>query len=105
MNKTTYAKIKTVQVYHDTQWDSETNQQITIKSYSFTYEYSIDGQIYKGSGNSKLKKREGQSVKIYYNEMKPVNSETAEEHNSYLRIFIFIIAIFIIVFWLMSKSN
>lgn len=105
MNATTYAKITKVNVYYNTERDLETNRNITTKSYSFTYEYSVNGVYYTGYGHSNFKKREKQKIKIYYNEMKPQESETAQKHNYYLKIFIFIITILIILFWALNKSN
>lgn len=105
MNATTYAKITKVNVHYNTERDLETNRDITTKSYSFTYEYSVNGVYYTGYGHSNFKKRERQKIKIYYNEMKPQESETAQKHNYYLKIFIFIIAILIMLFWALNKSN
>lgn len=105
MDSTTYAKITKVNVHYHTERDLETNRDITTKSYSFTYEYSVDGVYYTGHGHSNFKKRERQKIKIYYNEMKPQESETAQKHNYYLKIFIFIIAILIMLFWALNKSN
>lgn len=105
MDSTTYAKITKVNVHYHTKRDLETNRDITTKSYSFTYEYSVDGVYYTGHGHSNFKKRERQKIKIYYNEMKPQESETAQKHNYYLKIFIFIIAILIMLFWALNKSN
>ena len=105
MDATTYAKITDVSVYYNTERDLETNRNITTKNYSFTYEYSVNGVHYTGYGHSNFKKREKQKIKIYYNEMKPQESETAQKHNYYLKIFIFIIAILIILFWALNKSN
>lgn len=105
MNATTYAKITKVNVHYNTERDLETNRDITTKSYSFTYEYSVNGVYYTGYGHSNFKKRERQKIKIYYNEMKPQESETAQKHNYYLKLFIFVIAILIMLFWALSKSN
>lgn len=105
MDSTTYAKITKVNVHYYTERDHETNSDITTKSYSFTYEYSVDGVYYTGYGHSNSQKRERQKIKIYYNEMKPQESETAQEHNYYLKIFIFLIAILIMLFLVLSKSN
>ena len=105
MDTTTYAKITKVNVHYHTERDLEMNRDITTKSYSFTYEYCVNGVYYTGQGHSNFKKRERQKIKIYYNEMKPQESETAQKHNYYLKIFIFIIAILIILFWLLNKTN
>lgn len=105
MNETTYAKITKVNVHYHTERDFETNRDIETKSYSFTYEYSVDGVYYTGYGHSNFKKRERQKIKIYYNQMKPQESETAQKHNHYLKMFIFLIAILIMLFWALRKSN
>lgn len=105
MNKTAYAKITKVNVHYNTERDVETNRDVTTKSYSFDYEYSVNGAYYTGYGHSNFKKRNGQRVKIYYNEMKPEKSETAQKHNYYLRIFIFIITILALLYLAMIKSH
>ena len=105
MDATIYAKITKVNVHYHTERDLETNRNITTKSYSFTYEYSVNGVYYTGYEHSDFKKREKQKIKIYYNKMKPQESETAQKHNYYLKIFIFIIAILIMLFWALNKSN
>lgn len=96
MNRTTYAKITDVDVNYNTERDFETNRNIRTKSYSFTYEYIVNKTSYTGYGHSKYKKRKGQSIKIYYNEIKPEKSETAQKHNFYLKTFI--ISILIILY-------
>lgn len=98
MNKKTYAKIIDVQIHYNTERDYETNREITTKSYSFTYEYIVNGTRYTGYGHSNFWKRKGQSIKIYYNDVKPDKSETAQKHNYYLKIFIFTIAILIMLY-------
>lgn len=103
MNKKSYAKITKVTVHHDTEYDSETNSNITTTSYSFTYEYFVDGIPYTGYGHSKSRKKNGKNIKIYYNEMKPEKSETAEEHNHYLKTFKNLIIIYFIVAYLIIK--
>lgn len=105
MNATTYAKITKVNVHYHTERDFETNRDITTKSYSFTYEYSVDGVYYTGHGHSNFKKRERQKIKIYYNAMKPQESETAQKHNYYLKIFIFIIVLIVGLWYLLNLSN
>ena len=108
MNAITYAEITEVDVYYNTERDFETKTDVTTTSYFFKYEYSVNGTLYTGHGHSNSKKRERQKIKIYYNEMKPQLSETAEEHNYYLREFIFAIAILILiffVFWVLNETD
>ena len=105
MNATTYAKITKVDVHYSTEIDNETNKYVTTKSYSFTYEYNVDGTYYTGYGYSRFKKRERQKIKIYYNEMKPQKSETAQKHNYYLKLFIFYIVIIIAIFVAIYGNN
>ena len=105
MDATTYARITKINVHYHTERDLETNRDITTKSYSFTYEYSVNGVYYTGYGHSNFKKRERQKIKIYYNEMKPQESETSQKHNYYLKIVIFIIAILIMLYLAINKSN
>lgn len=95
MNKTTYAKILRVDTKYSTEYDAESKGYVTTKSYSFTYEYTVNGMTFKGYGYEKrlIAPREGQYIKIYYNEMKPDKSETAHEHNQYLKLVIAIICI------------
>ncbi len=102
MDAITYAKITDVDVRYYTTTDSE-NREYTTKSYSYTYEYSVNGVCYKGWGRSDFNKKEGQKVKIYYNEMKPQESETAQKHNYYLKRFILMISIFMFLFWIIFK--
>ena len=105
MNSITYAKITKVDVHYNTERDFETNRDITTKSYSFSYEYSVNGVYYTGYGHSNFKKIEKQKIKIYYNEMKPQESETAQKHNYYLKLFIFIIVILIMLFLALNKNS
>lgn len=98
MDAKTYAKIIEVDVQHDTEWDSESNRYVTTTTYFFNYEYHVGGMNYTGRGSSQWRKKEGQEVKIYYNEMKPEKSETAKEHNLYLRGFILAIVILMILY-------
>lgn len=105
MNSITYAKITKVDVHYNTERDFETNKDITTKSYSFSYEYSVNGVYYTGYGHSNFKKIEKQKIKIYYNEMKPQESETAQKHNYYLKLFIFIIVILIMLFLALNKNS
>lgn len=105
MNKKLYAKITDVTVNYDTERDFETGRDVTTKSYSFTYEYMVDEVCYRGVGISNFKKRKGQHIKIYYNEIKPEKSETAQEHNYYLKMFIFIIVILIVIYLFIKNSK
>lgn len=98
-----YAKITEVEVSYSTEWNSETNREYKVKNYIFTYEYTVNGMRHTGCEHSKSKKRKGQSVKIYYNEMKPEKSETAQKHNYYLNIFIKIITFAVIFLYLLVK--
>lgn len=100
MNKTEYAKITDVTIERE-----EDNEGDTVKSYTFIYEYIVDGKYYTGSGYSRNRKRKGQRIKIYYNEIKPEKSETAEKHNYYLKSFRNIIIIIIVVLYLLNKSG
>lgn len=105
MDATTYATITKIDVHYNTERDFETNRDITTKSYSFIYKYSVNGVYYTGYGHSNFKKRERQKIKIYYNEMKPQESETAQKHNYYLKIFILIIILIIGLFYLLIKNR
>lgn len=96
MDQMIYAKIIEVTTHYPEDEDSSI-------SYSFTYEYIVNGVSYTGYGHSGFKKRKGQRVKIYYNEMKPEESETAQKHNYYLKIFIFFIIIILGILYLLKK--
>lgn len=103
MDGSTSAIITKVTAHYNTERDYETNRQVTTVDYSFTYEYSVNNISYKGYGHSNLKKREGQKIKIYYNEMTPEKSETSEKHNYYLNIFLFLIILTFIVIYFLIK--
>lgn len=109
MDATTYAKIIRVDMRYETERDIDLDKDITIKVYSFTYEYVVNGVCYTGYGHSNFKKRERQEIKIYYNKMNPQESETAQEHNYYLKnfklIFIIMIAMLIMFIWGLNNFN
>ena len=96
MDSITYAKITNVDPFYSTVWDSETNTNSEVKNYRCKYEYVVNGVSYSGNHVFSFRKRVGQKIKIYYNEMKPEKNETAEEHNHSLNMCIFVMLIFII---------
>ncbi len=97
MNIKTYGKITDVQVHKTEEWDHDLKKYTTNTSYSFTYCYEVNNVTYKGHSRSNVFKRNGQRIKIYYNDMKPEISETAEKHNYYLRAAITLLILFSIV--------
>lgn len=103
MNAKTYAKIVSVNAKHHTERDKSTKKIVKTTTYYFNYEYIVNGVKYSGIGASSLFKIKGQRVKIYYNEMKPEKSETAAEHNHYLKVFIFTILFLIGFYCLITK--
>ena len=104
MNKTTYAKITDVNIYYSERTDSDGNP-YTAKRYFLKYEYIVDGISYTGSGYSKSKKHINQKIKIYYNEQKPMLSETAKEYNQNLKTFIFLLSFILLFLYLLIKSG
>ena len=105
-NMTTYAKILDVEVHYDTEYDRDLKKDITTKRYSFKYEYNVGGRLYIGYGHTSkfIAPRKGQKVKIYYNGMKPENSETASEYNYYLKAFFVVFFVLLISFFLVLYS-
>lgn len=98
MDGKTCARIIDVETYSEKDYDPEDGQEYTKITYYFKYEYTVDGTCFTGRGHSKFKKRKNQKIKIYYNKVRPQNSETAERHNEFLRIVIFIVAIIALLY-------
>ena len=88
-----------------TDWDSERKMDVTIRRYRLTYKFSVDGVVYTGHGYSKWKKRVGRRIKIYYDSEMPQKTQTAEDHNEILRVFLLIVAIAIFMFFLLNMIN
>ena len=102
MNGTMYATITDVETYYDYERDLETNKEHRIKRYSFHYDYCLNGVQYTGFDVSNSKKKKGNKIKIYFNKLKPEESETKERHNYYLNILITLIIIFLIMLFVIS---
>lgn len=103
MNGKTYARIDSVKSEYYKEWDSDDKKYYTRTVYYFTYTYKIGSLICKGSGSSNSYKRNGQKIKIYYNEKYPQNNEISEEHNKYLYYFIMILGLYVVVGFLTIK--
>lgn len=98
MDGKTRARIIDVEAHHERDYDPEDGREYTKTTYHFKYEYTVDGTCFTGRGHSKFKKRKNQKIKIYYNKVRPQYSETAERHNEFLRIVIFIVAIIALLY-------
>lgn len=102
MNGKTSATIYDVETHYDTEYDYDLKRNITIKRYSFKYEYIVNGVKYTGFGYKKggIAPWKGKKVKIVYNEMKPEKSETASEYNYNLKVVIVVISVLIIALFI-----
>lgn len=98
--KKIYARITNVTSRSEREWDSDSGSYYTKTTYSFDYEYNVDGTCYKGHGYSGFRKRNNQRIKIYYSRLHPQNSETAASRNYILRIVNFIIVCAVVMFGL-----
>ena len=89
----THAIITNLRTRKEEERDFDTNRVYKITIYMYTYEYFVDGIRYHGHGWSKFKKKMNQKIKIYYNTENPNNSATAEDHTSFLKMYILVASI------------
>ena len=99
MNGKMYAKITKVFNKYDVLYDGS---EFIIKTYHLVdYEYNVGKIVYEGSDcfQSLSTPRVGDKIKIYYNLVSPLRSESAINHNKYLKVAIALFIILLIIIY------
>lgn len=107
MHCMTEAKITDFMAHEHEEYDSETGKTIRTTTYTYSYEFYVNEYLYTGRGYSAgfFKPRKGKKVKIYFNKENPSENETKAEHNKYLRMTIFFMALIVFIFAMVKSGT